>query len=218
MSFCIVLKPQKRKSIGLYPQPGYILEVRHPYGMPRSAVDAFIEKHRDWAENALRRKNAEASATLSHEDKLPFLGKDYPISEPAGGKIGYYPGVGFRLPKENTAEYAKRIYRMAANEILPKKAAAISEKTGLKYTYIKINSARTRWGSCNGKNGLNFSLYLMMAPESAVDYVIIHELAHTVHHDHSRDFWALVQRFCPDYETQKVLLNECAKRRRELGL
>ena len=136
----LIFKPQKRKSIGLYPQPGYILEVRYPYGMPRSAAHAFIEKHRDWAENALRRKNAEASAMLTHEDKLPFLGKNYPISEPTDGKIGFYPGVGFRLPKENTAEYAKRIYRMAANDVLPRKVKAISEKTGLKCTGIKINA------------------------------------------------------------------------------
>lgn len=214
----VVLKPQSRKSIGLYPLPGGVLEVRHPYGMPRSAIDAFLEKHRTWAEEAVRRKNEEAEARIDRSSLLPFLGRDYPILEPKNGKVGFYPDIGFRLPDENMAEHALRIYRMAAKEILPKKTAVIAARMGLGYSSVKITSARTRWGSCSGKNSINFSLYLITAPEAAVDYVIIHELAHTVHHDHSPSFWAMVMRWCPDYEKRKAELNECARRRRELGL
>ena len=71
---------------------------------------------------------------------------------------------------------------------------------GTDYTGIKITSAKTRYGSCSAKNSLCFSLYLMQKPLYAVDYVIVHELAHTVHHNHGKDFYKLIEKYMPDYK------------------
>ena len=76
----------------------------------------------------------------------------------------------------------------------------------VKPTGIKITSAKKRFGSCSGKNSICFSYYLMLYPKEAVDYVVVHELAHIRHHNHSKDFYNFVSEFMPDYKEREKLL------------
>ena len=71
---------------------------------------------------------------------------------------------------------------------------------------IKITSARTRFGSCSSKNSICFSWRLMLYPPEAIDYVIVHELAHIRHHDHSPAFYALIEQYLPDWKARMKLL------------
>ena len=71
---------------------------------------------------------------------------------------------------------------------------------GVEYSGVKITSAKTRYGSCSAENSICFSYLLMLKPLRAVDYVVVHELAHTVHHNHSRQFYALIEKYMPDYK------------------
>ena len=82
--------------------------------------------------------------------------------------------------------------RREAHDDLPPRVAAIAARTGLKYNKLSIRAARSKWGSCSGRNDISLSLYMMLLPEHLRDYVIIHELCHTVHHNHSLRFHALV--------------------------
>ena len=84
--------------------------------------------------------------------------------------------------------------RRAAKVDLPGRIARLSEATGLKYEKLSIRASRTKWGSCSGRNHISLSLFLMALPEHLRDYVISHELCHTVHHNHSPRFHALVDR------------------------
>ena len=84
--------------------------------------------------------------------------------------------------------------RRAAKADLPGRIARLSEATGLKYEKLSIRASRTKWGSCSGQNHISLSLFLMTLPEHLRDYVIVHELCHTVHHNHSPRFHALVDR------------------------
>jgi predicted metal-dependent hydrolase len=79
---------------------------------------------------------------------------------------------------------------------------------GVAPTGVKITSARTRFGSCSGKNSLCFSLYLMEYPEDAIDAVVVHELAHIRHKDHSPAFYAEVERWMSDYRQRAKLLKQ----------
>lgn len=96
--------------------------------------------------------------------------------------------------------------RQRAKEILPGKAARYAAIMDVAPTSVKITAARTRFGSCSGKNGICFSLYLMQYPEEAIDYVVVHELAHIRHHDHSPAFYAEVAGVLPDYKARMKLL------------
>ena len=96
--------------------------------------------------------------------------------------------------------------KKAAKEYIPNRVLEYSEIMGLKPSGIKITSARTRFGSCSGKNSLCFSYLLMQKPIEAVDYVIVHELAHIKHKNHGKRFYALVEKYMPDYRERNRLL------------
>ena len=99
----------------------------------------------------------------------------------------------------------KKIWLEKAKEIIPKKVEYYSEIMDVKPTSVKINSAKKRYGSCSGKNSLNFSLYLMDKDERFIDYVVVHELAHIKHHNHSKDFYNFIAEFMPDYKERMKL-------------
>lgn len=109
-------------------------------------------------------------------------------------------------PEPTDAERAALIAR--AKEYLPRRTAHWSAAMGLVPTGIKVTSARTRFGSCSGKNSLCFSWRLMQYPPEAIDYVVVHELAHIRHHDHSPAFYALIERYMPDWRERMKLLKE----------
>jgi predicted metal-dependent hydrolase len=99
-------------------------------------------------------------------------------------------------PQLPPAEEKARVeeLRRAAKADLPDRLGRISRITGLKYNKLTIRASRTKWGSCTGTNNISLSLFLMVLPEHLRDFVIVHELCHTVHHDHSPKFHALVDR------------------------
>ena len=111
-----------------------------------------------------------------------------------------------RDDKFGVSEAEKEILRQKAKEILPQKIEHFSALTGLYPTAVKITSAKTRFGSCSGKNSICFSLYLMQYPEAAIDYVVLHEIIHIKHHNHSQNFWNELQKYMPDYKKRRQLL------------
>jgi predicted metal-dependent hydrolase len=77
---------------------------------------------------------------------------------------------------------------------------------GFVYRGIRISSARTRWGSCSSRGGLNFTWRLIQAPLPIIDYVVVHELAHLKVPNHSKAFWELVKNLLPDFAERRAWL------------
>ena len=98
--------------------------------------------------------------------------------------------------------------RRRAREELPGRVAHWAGVMGLVPAAVKITAARTRFGSCSGKNSLCFSLYLMQYPPEAIDAVVVHELCHMRHRNHSPAFYAEVARWLPDYREREKLLKQ----------
>lgn len=117
-----------------------------------------------------------------------------------------------RLSLEKTLD-EKRVseLRALAAAELPRRVEYYSEKMGLYPTSVKITSAATRFGSCSGKNSICFSYRLMLYPPEAVDYVVVHELAHIKEKNHSARFYALVEMYMPDYREREKLLKKTPK-------
>ena len=92
--------------------------------------------------------------------------------------------------------------RQAARKTIPPLVEKYSEIMGLNPTSVKITSAEKRFGSCSGKNGLCFSWRLMAYPTAAVEYVVVHELAHLREMNHSPRFYAVVERAMPDWRAR----------------
>jgi predicted metal-dependent hydrolase len=95
-----------------------------------------------------------------------------------------------------------------AAEILPAKVAKYASIMGLTPKSVKIGRARGRFGSCSYNGNLNFSCFLMLYPEEAIDYVVVHELAHLKCRGHDKRFYALVARYMPDYKEREKLLKK----------
>lgn len=111
-----------------------------------------------------------------------------------------------KAPSEPTKEEIKALKSRAGEYIFPK-VKEYAQIMGLDYGEVKITSAKTRYGSCNTKtHNLCFSYKLIQKPVNLVDYVIVHELAHIVHPNHSKEFYGYIERYMPDYKERIKLL------------
>jgi predicted metal-dependent hydrolase len=79
---------------------------------------------------------------------------------------------------------------------------------GTTYRAVSISSAKTRWGSCSADNSIRFTFRLLYAPMAVIDYVVVHELSHTVHKDHSKAFWLEVEKYRPDWKIARKWLKD----------
>nr|WP_308594002.1 M48 family metallopeptidase [uncultured Marvinbryantia sp.] len=96
----------------------------------------------------------------------------------------------------------------AARRYIPQRVAYFAQRMDVTYGRITIREQKTRWGSCSSKGNLNFNWKLMRMPPEALDYVVVHELAHRKEMNHSERFWAIVEKELPDYrERRKMLRN-----------
>ena len=84
--------------------------------------------------------------------------------------------------------------RRTARNYIPYTVERLATQHGFKYSSLRISSAHTRWGSCSGRNGISISLFVMLLPEHLREFIILHELCHTIHHNHSAEFHALLNK------------------------
>ena len=92
--------------------------------------------------------------------------------------------------------------RRAARQYIPSTVERLARDYGFSYSSLRISSAQTRWGSCSGRNGISISLFVMLLPEHLREFIILHELCHTIHHNHSAEFHALLNKVVCGNETQ----------------
>lgn len=96
--------------------------------------------------------------------------------------------------------------KKSAKKYFTEKTEYYSNIMGLKYSRITITSAKTRFGSCSAKGNISYSYRLMLYPEAARDYVVVHELSHIVEMNHSKRFYAIIEKIMPDYKIRKRML------------
>lgn len=133
---------------------------------------------------------------VSRERALRFYEERRSWVEAAQGRMAA------RRAEHPTEEVDVEALRRQAKADLPARLERLSRLTGLKYQGVTIRAARTKWGSCTSRNTISLSLYLMRLPEHLRDFVLLHELCHTVHHNHSPRFYALLDHFCGGRERE----------------
>lgn len=208
-----------RKTAAIYVLKDGSVEVRCPKNFPDREIDRFVKENADAIERkvklTLKNKNSKDAFCIRPGDKLLFLGKEYPLKTLPTLEIGFDEACFYipdRMPAADIKPTIINIYKKLAVSVLKVKTEDYAEKMGVAPTNVKINSAKSRWGSCSGRNSINFSWRLIMADERCVDYVVVHELAHILEHNHSARFWALVGQYIPDYKQQNKSLRELQKK------
>jgi predicted metal-dependent hydrolase len=204
----------KRKTLALIVKPDGSLTVRAPLRASEKSIREFIEQHAEW----IRKKQAEALASLPTVPRqyvagemFMYLGNAYPLEIVKEQKKPLLLDGNFRLAasvQSNVKLVFERWYRGQAKQILAERVDLYASQYGFQYKKVGITSARTRWGSCSADRALNFSWRLILTPMEAVDYVVVHELAHTVFHNHSRKFWKKVEKIMPDYKERRKWLRK----------
>jgi predicted metal-dependent hydrolase len=209
----------KRKTLALQIKAGELI-VRAPLKLPKSDIDKFIASKESWIADKLAQSKEkleqQKAFSLTYGDKLLFRGQELTIE---AGRANSKPGIDGNtiylppdLNSDKIRDACKRLCRRLAKEHISKRVELISHHMGVTPSAIKITSARTRWGSCSSKKSINFSWLLIMADDDAIDYVIVHELAHITEMNHSKRFWAIVEKVLPDYRLRKARLKELQKR------
>jgi predicted metal-dependent hydrolase len=88
----------------------------------------------------------------------------------------------------------------------------LSQKHNLQFSKIRLTNNKTKWGSCNSKGVLSFNWRLVFATKEVLDYLIVHEMSHLTHMNHSKKFWNLVEKIYPNYKTAKLWLKQNGKK------
>lgn len=141
-------------------------------------------------------RHAPATTTPS----LRFTASRFVIDNPDGGSI----------EQELLAPLLEQFYRDRANEKLLGRVRHWERQTDLKATRVRIRHFQSRWASCNSRNVVEFHPRVMELSASVQDYVILHELCHTVEKSHTKAFWALLTRHMPDWQRYHVILERAA--------
>jgi len=200
----------RRKTVAIHITKNAEVEVRAPLIMPKSEIDKFVAEKEKWIETHLTQRkdinNEKISFTLTYGDMILLRGKMYYIRAKDGTNAGF-DGECFYLPPNLNSDIIKRtviqIYTAMAKFIIKNSVNEYSKRMNVIPTAVRIMNAKTRWGSCSGKNRINFSWRLVMADDDVIDYVVVHELAHTIEHNHSPRFWAIVNKILPDYKQRQ---------------
>lgn len=165
-------------------------------------VEKFIGKNAAWLEGKLAQ--IEGLKELA-ESGFPLNGEFYRVIHGRRAKVhDRFRTVVLPPYPEDMREELKRLLRPEIWRLIEKYAG----KMGVSPGKVFIRSQRTRWGSCSGKGNLNFNLRLVALPPELREYVVVHELAHLKHRNHSRAFWSLVSRFYPDYRSAREELKK----------
>ena len=192
--YCIIRS--KRKTLSISVSVDNKITVRCPYTMQNSDIETFINSKSQWvlkvlAENNLKR--ADNESILNFREIL-IGGQKFPLVFGERNKID-----GGTVYVKNVSSIKKILVKYFAGE-LKSFAEQISTQVKLQATDFSIRSYKSRWGCCDKKGVITFNCLLIMLPRYLQRYVIIHELCHTVHFNHSQKFWSLVAKFEPEYK------------------
>ena len=206
----------KRKTIALIIQHDGTLVVRAPLRATDKRIRELVEQKADWvrAKQTYIRTHAPRSTpkTYAPGETFLYLGQPYPLTLVAAAPKPLTLALGQFCLKKSSVPQAPLIftrwYVQQARAVFTERVELYAAHHGFSYKLIRISSARTRWGSCSTRGTLSFTWRLIMAPLPIIDYVVVHELAHTLHHNHGKDFWNLVRSIVPDFKEKVAWLSK----------
>ena len=223
----------KRKTVCMSVNKDGSVTVKAPLRYPTDQeIIAFVEQKMDWIlkqrEIQEDREDMRLVRRFETDYSFPYLGEECLVEMQKGkkntfsyenGKIVIKTPCYDALIKDYEAEEnkpaieklkndLKKWYKKQASAYITKRVEYYRDIIGVTVNSVSIKSRKSQWGSCDSNGDITFSWRLVMAKPEAIDYVVVHELCHRKHMDHSRDFWNQVQKYMPDFKKQKQWLEE----------
>lgn len=216
-----VIYSAKRKTISLQVKQGQVV-VRAPYYASKTFIKQFVESKETWLQRQLTRPESrlENQFTYAQGEKLFISGKQKSFNFVLTNDnrvIEFEDEIKLEVKAlVNANSSTKQQLTLMLNQwmcqqvdnYLAIKLDEYAYKMKLSYNSVKVRHYKSRWGSCNNRKQLTFNSLLAMVPKSVFNYVIVHELSHLVHMNHSAAFWQLVASYCPDFKEQRQWLKE----------
>lgn len=215
-----IVRSSRRKTAAIYINDKGVV-VRVPLWVSDAWIHEWVNSRRAWIEkNQKNFKQNLSEFCLKTEQgaAFPLLGLYYTLNWRPGGEtqvsiegeeIIVQLSRRSSKPEHERAEKAlKAWYRSQAQEVISFRVKHWARVMGLEYNGLKIKSFKRRWGSCSASRELSFNWRLILAEVALIDYVVIHELAHCVHLNHSPQFWEVVETFCPDWKEKRGQLQK----------
>ncbi len=200
-----------RKTLSISINESAELIVRAPNRISDKKIQDFINEKENWITRNQAVVKARAKDTGKDKNMLLYLGTLFPLKTDDDAKKISFNGKEFVADlqnKEKTKKSLKTWYKNKFKEVAVPRLFYFAEKHNLQVNQVRIKEQRTLWGSCSSRNNINLNFLLIMAPLKVIDYVIIHELVHTIHKNHSANFWNAVEAIMPNYKEAKYWLKE----------
>mgnify|MGYP000432678276 CR=1 FL=1 len=229
-----LIRSARRKTLGLQVKQGEII-VRAPVFLSDEQINGFIHQKSDWLKSKLEQQKThpvsqpfsftqgsfiwingerkKLNITFQAIAQVLDLKDEIRVVLPLKSRHHHNKLSSEELTKQRVKKQLECWFKLQASKYISNRLPKFSLQTNLVPKSFKIRQYKARWGSCNSRDELSFNYLLMMAPYWVVDYVIIHELCHLRHLNHSKDFWQLVAHHNPEFKQAKVWLK---KHQREL--
>lgn len=182
-----LIEKSKRKTISITIINDKVIKVKAPLSMGDSEINKFIESKRNWIEKnviCVQKNNSEFSEILNYNRAFLY-----------GNEIDY------------SSQY-KKSYISEAKKYLSKRIVYLAEVNGFKYNSVNIREFKSKWGSCSADKNILLNARLVMLNKRVIDYVIMHELCHTVYMNHKTNFHRLLSSFFSDEKEIKLYLKK----------
>ncbi|MBD5132723.1 MAG: M48 family metallopeptidase [Clostridiales bacterium] len=199
-----------RKTLSICITGGEVV-VKAPLKTSKEYIEKFLAEKSGWIAKKLAesKRKTDALSTVINGQNILYHGAFYAVEISAERKRTAFDNGKLLLPEKYEgnrfyaiAQWYKRIAKTELKLLLDECSARI----GLKYGEFSLTNAKTKWGSCDGKCNIMLNWRLAMLDSELVEYVLVHELSHTVHHDHSAAFWQEVGKYMPRFKAAKKRL------------
>ncbi len=208
----------RRKTASIYIERDGKVSVLVPEKLTTRQVEDLLESKRKWIYQSLAEWQ-DLNANRIQRDYVNgegflYLGRTYrlklvsDLAEPLMLKDGYFCLRATKGSVPDADAVFKEFYRSKGSVKIPARVAYFQSKMGVKPRSVKLMDLKNRWASCTASGNLNFHWKCMMAPLTIIDYIVVHELAHLIHPNHTAAFWNEVDKVLPDFQERKRWLRD----------
>ena len=212
-------RTNRKRTISLQVKDNKLI-VKAPTTASRQSLDDLIQRKQSWIKkrailNVEERKLR--NRKFIDNEKFYFKGNEYRLSLILGGKEEVKISEGFLIVtcKDDRAMGSKDVktfiedwYVRESTKILNTRTYEFAKKMKVEPSAITVKNYASKWGSCTASNKISYNWRIIMAPDCIVDYLIIHELCHIIEHNHSKNFWYQVGKYCEDFKKKRKWLRE----------
>lgn len=215
-------RSKRRKSVAIQVSSTGV-EVKAPYRVSSREINAFVLSKEHWIKQKLstvqQRQQQIPSLRGINGEKLNYLGRPKVIQLSTGARHKVLMQgdciqviVSRRTQPDQREKTSKRLIedwlKQQALNLLTEKSIQLAARINRKPSLVKVRRTKSKWGHCTLTGELQYNWLIILAPDEIVDYLVSHEVAHLVHHNHSANFWLLVEQLCPNWRQHRLWLKQ----------